>query len=334
MTPGESTTPAAPSGPPPEEAAPVAGVRWTEHGPVEAPAVVPEVPVEAEVPAVDDRAARRERLADRGLVRREPAVRIRDVAGDAPPRPVVADPGPVDLAGITPDAAGPDDPADDADHLDDEPVGSTSSVACPSCRSSQQVSDGASGYRCLGCSKVWRWALCAHCEELSLTLARQESWRCTHCGDYSRSWWRTATGRRDAPTVVTRRQAETARRVRAEAYERAQRRRWKVLASGAVVIAAVSAWAVAVSRGDEAPTDRGPTGAVCTTFRELRSDFAAGAAGPAAVRIALDDLATAANDAIPPVRLAAQRWAASGRPGDETFEAAAVDLEAACAPTP
>lgn len=316
-----STSPPDPTPEPPTSP----GVRWTEHGPEplpEAPAPDEIAPAPAPSTETDDIDAIRARLAERGLVRQQPAVRIRELAGEAPARPV-------------PETPPPDNPApvvvpDEAEEIEREPPGPTSAVSCPSCRSSQQVSTGASGYRCLSCSKVWRWAICSHCAELSMTQARQESWRCSHCSDYSRSWWRTADGRREAPTVVLRRQSDEARRRRAAAQERARRRRWKVVAAGVVLIAATAAWALVVSDRSVPATERGPTGAVCSTASELRSSFASGSVGPADVRVALDDLARAAVEATPEVRVAAQRWAASGQPGDETFTAAQDDLANAC----
>lgn len=339
------------SGPtPPQPCAP--RVRWTVDGPIEVPeepaaeatlaaptAVEPAAAVEppaAVEPAeavpvgpaeveVDDRAALRARLAERGLVRQEAAVRIRDVAGDAPPRPVPPAPAPA-----PPAVDGPPAVADEADVLEPEPLGPTAPVPCPSCRSTQEVSNGASGYRCQSCHKVWRWATCTQCAALSLTLARQESWRCTECGDYSRSWWRTPDGRREAPTILLRRQSDAARRRRERVQERARKRRWKVLVAGAALITATAAWALVASDRGVPATDRGATGAVCSTFAELRADLAAGPDDPAAVRTSLDDLAAAADEAIPSVRVAAERWAASGRPGDPTFAAAERDLAAAC----
>ena len=321
-----NTTPTEPG---PEAAPPTAasGVRWTEHGPeparADAGAGASVEPGEPGLDAdVDDIAAIRARLAERGLVRRNAAPRIRELTGDVTRRPAPPTPAtdePVRL--VVPE---------DAEELEPEPPGPTSAVSCPGCRSSQQVSAGASGYRCLGCNKVWRWAICGHCGELALALARQESWRCSPCGDYSRSWWRTADGRREAPTVIMRRQADEARRQRERALERARARRWKVLLAGVTLIAATAVWALAVSDGNVPETERGATGAVCTRASELRSTFGAGAE-PADVRVALDELAAQAIDAIPEVRVAAQQWAASGQPGDETFDAAQKQLVAACA---
>ena len=316
-------------------------VRWSEHGPIPAPADGPDAegfvgPTEVAAAAVeptppgaeglapgDDIAVLRARLAERGLVRQEPAVRIRETAGDAP-RPV---PEPLPPAA---EASVPVMVPDDAEELEPEPAGPTVETRCPSCRSSQQVSTGAAGYRCVSCTKAWRWAICTHCAELSLTLARQESWRCTPCGDYSRSWWRTIDGRSEAPNVVLRRQSDEARRQREATYERARKRRWKIVLVGTLLIGATGAWAVGFSDRGVPATEKGPTGAVCSTAAELSATFSSPGTAPGEVRESLDALARAATEAIPEVEVAAQQWAASGLPGDETFAAAERQLRAAC----
>jgi hypothetical protein len=285
--------------------------------------VAPAASAPAEDAPADPRAELRARLAERGLLREQPAVRIREVAGEAPPRPLP------DLEPV----ASTESPIvpDDAEELEPEPPGPTVTVRCRGCRSTQEVAATTSGYRCRSCSKTWRWAICAHCDVLTLTLARQESWRCAGCGEYSRSWWRTPDGRRQSPTIGQRRQDDEVRRQRAAAYERARNRRWKLVATGVVMIAATVTWSVLLSDRSVRPTERGPSGRVCSTAADLRTSFGSETVSPAEVRASLDDLAATANDAIPEVRLAAQRWAASGLPGDKTFEAAAKDVARACA---
>jgi hypothetical protein len=100
--------------------------------------------------------------------------------------------------------------------------------------------------------------------------------------------------------------------------------------AGVILIGAVGAWATTMSERGVPETERGPTGAVCAMAEELRSTFAAGEPSPAEARTALDELALAANDASEAVRVAAQRWAASGQPGDATFKDAQSGLVAAC----
>lgn len=307
-------------------------MRWTEHGPVpveDDEAVVNEVAAPAPTSALEDPApgedveSVRRRLAERGLLRQEPSVRIRDVTEPAlRPVPEVSF-APEERAGTAEVA---DDPADVAG-LEAERAGPGSAVRCPKCRTTQHVADDASGFVCESCSAVWRWAACAGCDVVSLTFARQESWRCTSCGASTRSWWRTATAPRDGQQLRDRRRDEAATRRRAAAYEKARRRRWKVLAAGVAVIVAASVAATIVTKRSSADAARGSGARTCDAY--VSSNFTT-SADPAEVRRDLDELAAIADTAPDDIRLPAQRLAAAGRPGDPTFEDARRVLTSVC----
>lgn len=325
-------------------------MRWTEHGPeaVAEPASAselaePALPEEggapdevakpesasAATPAGEDLDAIRARLAARGLVRTEPSVRIRDLAGGRPdptPAPIVPTKGDPFEPPPSPDEA----VSDDAEALEPEPFGPKSSVRCPSCRTTQQVADDATGYRCGNCDKVWRWGVCTSCDHLSLTMARQESWRCTSCGAYSRSWWRTATAPREAQEVTRRRRAEAAERERQRVLALARRRRWKLVLAGVIVVVLAGVSALIYS-SDDAGTPAERTRATCSTWTRLKSDIANGSLTGAQLDAALAELAAGAELADNSVALAAEALADAGRPGTATYLVASTQLSDACA---
>lgn len=328
-----STSDAPPAG---SSAAPA--VRWTEHGP-EGPAVEPNAPVEplesappGEAPApAEDLDAIRARLAARGLVRTEPSVRIRDIAGGRPdtaPAPIAPSKGDP----FEPPPAPEESVSDDAETLEPEPFGPTSTVRCPSCRTTQQVAVDATGYKCGNCDKVWRWGVCTSCSHLSLTMARQESWRCTDCGAYSRSWWRTVTAPREAQEVTRRKRALAAEQERQRVLAIARRRRWKLILAGVVVVLLAGASALIFQSSDtSSPVEQ--TRVTCANWTRLKSDIANGALTPVELDTALADLAAGAELAQPDVQLAADNLAAAGRPGQATFLVASTQLSDACAAT-
>jgi hypothetical protein len=318
---------------------------WTEDGPTErpdAPAAPPAPVTEAESPdtAVDPGAPRlhapahgdsvdalKARLASRGLLRTEPSVRIREVTD---PAPAVATP----IVAITPhfEPLEPTVPSvdDDAEALEPEPFGPTAPVRCPSCRSSQPVAVDATGFRCGTCDKVFRWAVCSSCDGLSLTIARQESWRCGHCAGYSRSWWRTATAPKEAQEVARKKRSDAAERERRRILERARRRRWKILLAGFLAILACGLSAMVFTSTD-ASSPQDTARGVCADFTRLKSDIANGSASTAQVEAAIGDLSRRADAATPEVQLAAKELHAAGRPGDATFLVASTKLADACA---
>lgn len=300
-------------------------MRWTEHGPVPVADEATEIAHDEVAIGHDvadeaaEVAAIRARLAARGLVRQEPSARIREVTG--------AGPGSTPVVVVIPDVA---DDADEEEEVVFESGGPTSPVPCRSCRQRQPVPIRTTGFVCASCAKVWRWAVCEGCDRLSLNLARQESWRCRHCGASSRSWWRTPTATRDGAAIAARRQAETADVQRARLVTALRRWRWKLALTG--VAAIVAAGGVVIVSGDDGRAAAGgPSRAVCTSFGDVRVQAADARTDPAALRSSIDALAASALDATAPVRTAAQRFAASGRPGDETFATALGDLARACA---
>jgi hypothetical protein len=328
-------------------------VRWTEHGPEpvappspasewddilgggrRAPVDEAEASVDESVPAPpaeevvpEDRESLRARLAAKGLVRDQPAINIRELAGDAPPRQVVFEPEPI----ITTGNKILDDELGDPEELEPELPGPTSEVRCASCRTKQRVPDTATGYRCASCAKVWRWAECSSCHDLNLTIARQESWRCTGCGSHTRSWWRTPTKAAEHRRTAEARATDAAERRRREAYEKARRRGWMVLAVGAIAIIATAFGAVTFTRNAAPVVARGANAKVCEAFRDVQRSIN-GNGDPAERRAALDALAAESVDAIDRIRLPAQRLAGAGQPGDKPFDDAARALDNACTP--
>jgi hypothetical protein len=302
-------------------------VRWTEHGPEPAPAEpAPAEPARAEPAVAEDLASLKARLAARGLLRDQPSINIREVAGDAPGRVVAFEPEPIFTTGrqIV------DDDLGDPEELEPEQPGPTTKLRCPGCRTPQEVHDNATGYRCTSCAKVWRWATCSGCHALNLTIARQESWRCNGCGAYTRSWWRTPTRAAEHRRVAEARVTDAAERRRREAYEKARRRRWKLLSAGAAAIIATSIATISFARGAEPVVDRGATGQVCDAFGEIQNDISGGAP-LATIRASIDALAADSVDAIDRVRIPAQELAGAGQPGDKPFDDAAAKLGRACA---
>lgn len=307
-------------------------VRWTEHGPEEYDADPAAGDPAAGGPApvadpVEEAATVRARLEARGLLRTEPAVRIRDVVG---PRPAVAPSEPP--TPVAPDSGRVEDEDEDdggAEALEPDPGGTTAAVRCRSCRSMEPVSIAATGYRCRSCARVWRWAVCPSCNELDLTFARQESWRCTSCGTGTRSWWRTANAPNESVAVVERKRLEAGRIRRRRALDFGRRYRTVIVASVVTLAIAVTA-AVTVPR--LAADDRATEGAsaTCADFRTLQADLDRNSIPPAALRSRLDALAAGAAEADDAVRIGAERLAASGRPGDQAFEEAKARLDRLC----
>lgn len=294
------------------------------------PAITPpDEPTAASAEPVNDADAVRARLAARGVLRTSPSVRIRDVTESAPrvepePSPAVPisgeeEPSPVDAL------------LSDAEALEPDPGGPSIEVSCLSCRSRQDVSVAATGYRCRTCTRVWRWATCDACGQLEVTLARQESWRCRECGATTRSWWRTPGARRHAETITDRRQVEAAEERRARALAALRRQRTRLVV-GVVVAALLIAFVVVAGRVGRSADDTldATSAATCAAFDDLAADLAANSVPPAALRARLDELAVSAADADEGLRIAAERLAASGRPGDPTFDDARNDLARRC----
>ena len=301
-------------------------MRWTEHGPEPIEDAVD--PATTAAPSDEDGAAAvRARLEARGLLRSQPAVRIRDVSPTMPARPpLVADePGPP----AEPGAVDGDHDDDAAEALEPDPGGATAPVRCRSCRSTQPVSIAATGYRCDTCRRVWRWAVCPSCDHLELAFARQESWRCSSCGTGTRSWWRTVNAPNESVAVADRKRLD-AGRIRRRRVLDAGRRYRTAAALVAAGLALVLAAAIALPRLAEDDTATEQATSTCADFRALEADLTQGAVAPASLRGRLDDLATGAAEAAEPVRIGAERLAASGRPGDAAFEEARTALAAAC----
>jgi hypothetical protein len=68
----------------------------------------------------------------------------------------------------------------------------------------------------------------------------------------------------------------------------------------------------------------------CESARTLLADIAANRVEPGELRTRLDELADGTQHATDDVRVAAQRLAGSGQPGDAAFSDAAADVRRAC----
>jgi hypothetical protein len=228
----------------------------------------------------------RARLSARGLIASAPPILIPKVPRPEPAEPVV----PVQ----------PSEPKEahwaesERDGWDVEPGPERVAVACPQCRTKVDVPVEATRVPCEPCDRMWRFAVCQRCDELSLTMERQESWRCSHCGEFTRSWWRTEGASYVAPRVIGRRRDQLAKEERARVREGMRRRRWKLVAFAAV--AAVLA-GVIVSSGRAAQSG-GPTGAgvACPHFRDILEGVAAGRLSQAQLDEELERLGEEAGD--------------------------------------
>lgn len=261
----------------------------------------------------------RARLAARGLI------------ASAPPILIPKEPRPEPAA--TPESVEPAEPpeahwAESArDRWDVEPGPERSAVRCPQCRESVDVPLEATRVPCPTCDRMWRFAVCEHCDELSLTMERQESWRCSRCGDFTRSWWRTDGASYVAPRVLGRRRDALAREERERVREGMRRRRWKLVTFAAV--AAVLA-GVIVGAG-RAAESAGPVGAsvACPHFREILEGVATGRLSQAQLETELEDLEQEVGDA-PELTQPVSELRASPVPTSAAFVTARSALVEAC----
>lgn len=310
-----------PPAPEPEPVAPGAEPAGPEAVEPQAPAA-PEPGAEPEDMSIE---ALRARLAARGLVRTQPSVRIREVTPDQP-RPAPA--APVEWAAPAPPSE--DDDLTEAKALEPEDDGPRTAVRCPTCRSTTQVAVSATGFQCSNCDRVWRWAICGACNDLALTVARQESWRCGACGNHTRSWWRTGTAARERGLVQDRRRDEAARRERERVLAAARRRRWKLIVAGIVVVLLAAAVAGVVTLGGRtAPGDH--SRAACNRYERFRTQVANGTLSGPAVAAEMAEIRQLATEADPDVAAAAAELAAAGPPGTAKFLIASTEMADACA---
>lgn len=272
---------------------------------------------------LSDVEAARARLRARGLLADAPTAPLPDApAGRSPMRPVLFD----DVL------AEPETGSQRAAPGDEWDVASASStlvsVSCPQCRVDQQVPGDVTRFRCRTCDRAWRWAICESCDEVGFPLEQQETWRCTACNHYTRSWWRTPTAAREALDVVTRRRDLTARTERREAAI-ARRRRIRVVAVGVVLAALFGGGALvaATSRNSGPVTGTAET---CRQFDKLRSDLGSGTLDGPELQASLSALQAASAGADPTVASATAELVAVGRPSKAAFLVAQTELADAC----
>ena len=245
-----------------------------------------EVKVETVEPSVDEIKAR---LQARGLLASGPAIVI-----PKEPRPEPAPGSENEPAPVVPDEVHWSE--SERDEWDVEPGDDRTTVACPRCRTTLDVPLEATRVRCDDCERTWRYAVCDGCNELSLTVERQESWCCAKCGAYSRSWWRTDTPEYLSKRVLGKRLEVHAEQQRAIVREGMRARRWKLIVF-AIVCALLAAVIVGVTRASEpgAPAGRD---VACGHFRELLEAIAAGNTSQTQIDEKLEQIETeAGNDA-------------------------------------
>lgn len=202
----------------------------------------------------------RARLAARGLLATSPAIVIpREPRPEPAPAPPPPAPDPEEREAHWAES--------EQDRWDVEPGPETSDVACPQCRKSITIPLEATRLACDDCERTWRYATCEHCDELGLTIERQESWRCAKCGGFSRSWWRTDAPAYSARRVLAKRREAHNAEVRRIAREGMRARRWKLVVF-AIVCALLGAIVVLGTRASE-PGGRTGAAVACPHFREI-----------------------------------------------------------------
>ena len=262
--------------------------------------------------------AARARLAARGLLQTQPTVLVPKEER----RPSAAEPS---EEGATPDQSEPQPrhwAAAIEDTWDVEPGGAEVTVPCPRCRKDVRGPIESTRFVCAPCDRAWRWATCGSCDALTLTVERQESWRCASCGQFTRSWWRTPAARRDAAHVVARRKHEAVQAEKALVRAGMRKRRWKLVAF-AVVASTITAGAVLAVRATE-PSAATGTDAVCARVARL---------GPSIgdhLATELPALEAEAAGAAPEVAEAVEGLRVAGPPGSASFLVARTALIDAC----
>ena len=284
------------------------------------PRVLEAAPVEAQqtrpAPATIDEV--RARLAARGLLRTDAApvalqeprveglIRFATVLDEAP---VPEREAPEDLWDVVPEGSG------------------TSRVRCPQCRDSRVWPNDVTRFCCDDCQRAWRWAVCERCDNLALTVERQESWHCA-CGHFNRSGWRTATARRDALPVVARRRHVAIEADRARVRAGIRRRRWKIIVAGIAGLIAALSFVLVVRTAE--PTQASDTATTCGHFGRLRTEMATNSLGVAQVEAEVKRLKGESVGASPSVQKGVVDLAAAGKPGTATFLVAQTALADAC----
>jgi len=267
----------------------------------------------------------RARLAARGLLATGPAIVV-----PKEPRPE-GDEAVIPLVPWTP---APTD--DDGQHWsqiaeddwDVEPGGAEVTVRCPGCRQVRARQLEATRLPCAPCDRTWRWAVCAGCDELALTLERQESWRCTGCGHFTRSWWRTPSYVPDAIEVVSRRKHQAMLDERARVRAGIRKRRWKLVALGVAAAVAAAGFVVGVRMAE--PSSARGTVVACAHVERLRSGLASGTLTPDQLDAELGELQRESQGADRRVADAVVELRAAGAPGTASFLVARTALADAC----
>lgn len=201
-------------------------------------------------------------------------------------------------------------------------------VKCPTCAGIQDVPATAVGYTCTLCCSDWQWAVCLGCARLELALAGQESWRCTRCSRYTRSWWRSTTADQEGRCVAALRLGRRLERTRArDVAPRRRRRRAAAMATGsAVVVLAAAALLTAVGGASTEDHDR----AACAAFGDARSTIANGGLRDDEISRALAGVRAEAVQGSPAITAAVEQLVAAGRPGTAAFLVAQTRVVRVC----
>ena len=201
-------------------------------------------------------------------------------------------------------------------------------VKCPTCSAIQHVESSAVAYTCALCSSEWTWAACLGCARLELALTGQESWKCSRCGRYTRSWWRSTSAALESSRIVGLRVELRAGHARArQVAPRRRRRRVTAVVAGTIALAGSAAAVVLSASGTStAAHDR----AACVAFADARSTIANGGLEGDEITQLLGGVSARATQGSPAIAAAVQNLQEAGRPGTATFLVAQTKLLQVC----
>jgi hypothetical protein len=260
----------------------------------------------------------RERLAARGLLRTGPAIQV-----PKEPRPERDEEQPR-LITFSNDVL---QEAETDDEWDVEAGRGTTKVRCPGCREVRTWPADVTRFRCDLCDRAYRWAICGGCDDLVLTIERQESWRCK-CGAFTRSWWRTPSRQHDAAAIVGRRRHLAVIEERKLVRAGMRKRRWKIVTFAVVGLVLVLGMVVYVRFAN--PSAALGTRATCSSVERLRSDLASGNISRTEYKDRMRTILNESNGVDPEVAAAVVELDAAGEPGTTTFLVAQTNLGDAC----
>ncbi|HEX7166437.1 MAG TPA: hypothetical protein VF230_05595 [Acidimicrobiales bacterium] len=214
------------------------------------------------------------------------------------------------------------------DDWDVDPGTTETTVRCPQCREVFFRPLDATRFACPTCERAWRFAICEGCDELALTIERQESWRCGSCGHFTRSWWRTVIAQKTAFDVVARRKHLLVEHERRLVREGMKKRRWKLIALA--VWSMVVALGIVIGVRMSEPSAATGTATACAHFDRLRGDIVNGTISAQELEKELDAMQVEAEGGDERVLEAVIGFRSSGRNGTSSFLVARTALADAC----